>query len=109
MSPKREKELDLLLGLGRAGRRRGEEPGHAPRVKGEVEAVHRLEEDDLIDLESFSAHEDFLAKTNTYQIYFNPAQPNSHKDIQTRQIIERLTPRHPSISPCFHRPSWIIT
>ena len=33
MSPKREKELDLLLGLGRAARRRGEEPGRAPRVK----------------------------------------------------------------------------
>ena len=33
VSEKREKELDLLLGLGRAARRRGEEPGRARRVK----------------------------------------------------------------------------
>ena len=33
VSEKREKELDLLLGLARAARRRGEEPGRARRVK----------------------------------------------------------------------------
>ena len=33
VSAKRRKELDLYLGLGRAARRRGEEPGRAPRVK----------------------------------------------------------------------------
>ena len=33
MSPKRVKELDLYLGLGRAARRRGVEPGRAARVK----------------------------------------------------------------------------
>jgi hypothetical protein len=33
MSPKRVKELDLHLDLGCAARRRGEEPGRAPRIK----------------------------------------------------------------------------
>src|SRR5258708_4713665 len=33
MSPKRVKELDLYLGLGRAARRRGEEPGRAREIK----------------------------------------------------------------------------
>ena len=33
MSPKRVKELDLYLGVGRAARRRGEEPGRARQIK----------------------------------------------------------------------------
>jgi hypothetical protein len=33
VSEKRRKELNLYLGLGCAARRRGEEPGRAPRVK----------------------------------------------------------------------------
>ena len=33
VSPKRVKELDLYLGLGRAARRRGEEPGRDPQIK----------------------------------------------------------------------------
>ncbi|MGH9690115.1 MAG: hypothetical protein ACRD4C_03255, partial [Candidatus Acidiferrales bacterium] len=38
----------------------------------------------------------FLAKVHTYQLYFNLARPNSHKENQTPwQIIERLAPRSP--------------
>jgi hypothetical protein len=33
MSPKRVKQLDLYLDLGRAARRRGEEPGRTPQIK----------------------------------------------------------------------------
>jgi hypothetical protein len=58
--------------------------------------VHRIEEDEFFDLESFSSRGDFLAKVHTYQLYFNLARPNSHKENQTPwQIIERLTPRSP--------------
>jgi hypothetical protein len=57
--------------------------------------VHRLEEDEFFDLEDFTSR-DFLAKVHTYQLYFNLAQPNSHKDNQSPwQIIERLAPRSP--------------
>ena len=33
VSPKRVKVLDLYLGVGRAARRRGEEPGRTPALK----------------------------------------------------------------------------
>jgi transposase len=71
-------------------------PPAAHTFQSDVETVHRLEEDEFFDLESFSGRGDFLAKTHTYQLYFNLARPNSHKDFQTPwQIIERLTPRSP--------------
>jgi transposase len=71
-------------------------PPAAHTFQSDVETVHRLEEDEFFDLESFSSRGDFLAKTHTYQLYFNLARPNSHKDFQTPwQIIERLTPRSP--------------
>ena len=71
-------------------------PPAAHTFQSDVETVHRLEEDEFFDLESFSSRGDFLAKTHTYQLYFNLARPNSHKEFQTPwQIIERLTPRSP--------------
>jgi len=71
-------------------------PPAAHTFQSDVETVHRLEEDEFFDLESFSGRGDFLAKTHTYQLYFNLARPNSHKEFQTPwQIIERLTPRSP--------------
>jgi hypothetical protein len=52
--------------------------------------------DEFFDLESFSSRGEFLAKAQTYQLYFNLARPNSHKENQTPwQIIERLAPRSP--------------
>ena len=73
-------------------------PPAAHTYQSDVETVHRLEEDEFFDLESFSGRGDFLAKAQTYQLYFNLARPNSHKDFQTllgRIPIERLTPRSP--------------
>jgi transposase len=71
-------------------------PPGAHTYQSDVETVHRLEEDEFFDLESFSSRGDFLAKVHTYQLYFNLARPNSHKENLTPwQIIERLTPRSP--------------
>ena len=71
-------------------------PPAAHTYQSDVETVHRLEEDEFFDLETFSSRGDFLAKVHTYQLYFNLARPNSHKDYQTPwQIIERLAPRSP--------------
>jgi transposase len=71
-------------------------PPAAHTYQSDVETVHRLEEDEFFDLESFQNRGDFLAKTHTYQLYFNLARPNSHKENQTPwQIIERLAPRSP--------------
>jgi transposase len=71
-------------------------PPAAHTYQSDVETVHRLEEDEFFDLETFTSRGDFLAKVHTYQLYFNLARPNSHKENQTPwQIIGRLAPRSP--------------
>ena len=71
-------------------------PPAAHTYQSDVETVHRLVEDEFFDLETFSSRGEFLAKAQTYQLYFNLARPNSHKENQTPwQIIERLAPRSP--------------
>jgi hypothetical protein len=71
-------------------------PPAAYTFQSDVETVHRLEEDEFFDLEDFSDRSDFLAKAHTYQLYFNLARPNSHKEnLSPWQIIERLAPRSP--------------
>jgi hypothetical protein len=71
-------------------------PPAAHTYQSDVETVHRLEEDEFFDLEDFTGRGNFLAKTHTYQLYFNLVRPNSHKENQSPwQIIERLAPRSP--------------
>src|SRR6202030_2329428 len=71
-------------------------PPAAHTYQSDVETVHRLVEDEFFDLETFTSRGEFLAKAQTYQLYFNLARPNSHKENQTPwQIIERLAPRSP--------------
>ena len=71
-------------------------PPAAHTYQSDVETVHRLVEDEFFDLETFASRSEFLAKAQTYQLYFNLARPNSHKEFQTPwQIIERLAPRSP--------------
>jgi hypothetical protein len=71
-------------------------PPAAHTYQNDVETVHRIEEDEFFDLEDFSSRGDCLAKVHTYQLYFNLARPNSHKEhLSPWQIIERLAPRSP--------------
>ena len=71
-------------------------PPAAHTYQSDVETVHRLEEDEFFDLEDFSSRGEYLAKVHTYQLYFNLARPNTHKENQSPwQIIERLAPRSP--------------
>ena len=71
-------------------------PPGAHTYQSDVETVHRLIEDEFFDLETFSSRADFLAKASLYQLYFNLARPNSHKQNQTPwQIIQQLDPRLP--------------
>ncbi len=71
-------------------------PPAAHTYQSDVETVHRLEEDEFFDLEEFSSRADFLAKVYTYQLYFNIARTNSHKEnLSPWQIIEQLAPRSP--------------
>ncbi len=71
-------------------------PPAAHTYQSDVETVHRLEEDEFFDLEDFLGRGDFLAKTYTYQLYFDLVRPNSHKEnLSPWQIIEQLAPRSP--------------
>jgi len=71
-------------------------PPGAHTYQSDVETVHRLEEDEFFDLETFTSRTEFLAKVTTYQLYFNLVRLNSHKEHQSPwQIIERLAPRSP--------------
>ena len=71
-------------------------PPGAHTYQSDVETVHRLIEDEFFDLETFSSRADFLAKASLYQLYFNLARPNSHKQNQTPwQIIHQLHPGLP--------------
>ena len=71
-------------------------PPAAHTYQSDVETVHRLIEDEFYDLESFSSRAEFLAKASLYQLYFNLARPNSHKQNLTPwQIIRQLDPRLP--------------
>jgi hypothetical protein len=82
-------------------------PPAAHTYQSDVETVHRLEEDEFFDLEEFRSRGQFLAKVHTYQLYFNLARPNSHRENQSPwQIIERLAPRSP-LAPCLLPPVFL--
>ena len=71
-------------------------PPGAHTYQSDVETVHRLVEDEFFDLESFTNRSDFFAKATTYQLYFNLARPNSHKQNLTPwQIVQQLAPQSP--------------
>ncbi|MGH9770279.1 MAG: hypothetical protein ACRD4Q_01030 [Candidatus Acidiferrales bacterium] len=67
-------------------------PPSAHTYQSDVETVHRLEEDEFFDLEDFSSRGDFLAKVHTYQLYFNLARPNSHKE-KSNPVANHRAPR----------------
>ena len=84
-------------------------PPAAHTFQSDVETVHRLIENEFYVLETFHNRAEFLAKASLYQLYFNLARPNSHKD--------GLTPGRSSTnstlgsllrSACFLPSSWTI-
>ena len=79
----------------------------AHSYQSDVETVHRLIADEFFDWESFSSRADLLAKASPYQLYFNLARPNSHKEGRAPwQIIQRLDPRLP-LDLCLLRPVFL--
>ncbi len=82
-------------------------PPGAHTYQSDVETVHRLIEDEFFDLETFQNRADFLAKASLYQLYFNLARPNSHKQGLTPwQIIHQLDPRLP-LDLCLLPPAFL--
>lgn len=72
-------------------------PPRWPNANADVEALHRLIEEELFDLEVFRDLEDFLRKTTTYQYFFNYARTNSYKGRRTPWEIVQAD--YPDIQP----------
>ncbi len=58
-------------------------PPRWPNANADVEAFHRLVEEEFFELERFGDREEFLVKVTLYQHYFNFARPNSYKGGRT--------------------------
>ena len=63
----------------------------------DVESFHATIENELFDLETFTSREDFFAKTQVYQSYYNYARPNFSKGGQSP--IQILLKDRPEMSP----------
>ncbi len=72
-------------------------PPRWPNANADVEALHRLIEEEFFDLESFASAEDFLRKATLYQHYFNLARPNGYKGGRTPWDI--IHADHPQMRP----------
>ncbi|MFA5320023.1 MAG: leucine zipper domain-containing protein, partial [Candidatus Omnitrophota bacterium] len=57
-------------------------PG-AHRMQADVETVHSLMETEFYEIERFADRADFMAKANTYQLFFNLERPNTYKEHKT--------------------------
>jgi hypothetical protein len=55
-------------------------PPSSPTYNSDVEAFHRMIEDDLYEVEEFSSLTEFKAKAYTYQLYFNYKKKNRWRD-----------------------------
>ena len=72
-------------------------PPRWPNANADVEAVHRLIEEELFDLESYTGLEDFLRKATIYQLFFNYARTNSYRGRRTPWEIVKHD--HPWMDP----------
>jgi transposase-like protein len=72
-------------------------PPSAYTYNSDVETVHRLCEDEFFDRESFRDRSHFLAKAQSYWLYFNVARRNSYKG--DRSPLELLREWTPEVNP----------
>jgi transposase len=81
-------------------------PPGAHTWQSDVETVHRIIEDELYEVESFTDRQDFLKKTTLYNLWFNIARKNTYKGNKTPWEIIRsknpnLDPELPMLTPVF--------
>lgn len=79
-------------------------PPGAHRFQADVETVHNLIEFEFFEIESFAHRADFLAKANTYQLWFNLVRKNSGKENKTPWTLiqekqKDSNPRLPMLPP----------
>lgn len=67
------------------------------RFQADVETVHNLMEQEFYEIERFDTPDNFLAKANHYQWWFNLARKNSAKENQTPWQLAKQ--KHPKLNP----------
>lgn len=67
------------------------------RFQADVETVHNLMEQEFYEIEHFKSRDDFIAKANHYQWFFNIARNNSAKENQTPWTL--ASSKQPTASP----------
>ena len=72
-------------------------PPGAHTYQSDVETVHRIIEDEFLEIESFSSRQIFFGKATQYIIWFNVVRKNSYKGFRTPWEI--LHTRDPTIKP----------
>lgn len=72
-------------------------PPACPNANADVESVHATIETELFDAQVFSSKADFLAKTATYQLWYNVARKNSSRGY--KNPADLLALKAPHISP----------
>ena len=72
-------------------------PPGAHTYQADVETVHRIVEDEFLEVEQFTSTQDFIDKATAYVIWFNVARTNSYKGYKTPWEIIRQ--RDKTISP----------
>jgi hypothetical protein len=72
-------------------------PPRWPNANADVEAVHRLIEEEFFDLERYTDLAEFLRKATIYQHYFNFVRTNSYRGYRTPWQI--VTADHPDMRP----------
>lgn len=70
-------------------------PPAAHTWQSDVETTHRLIEDEFYEVEAFKSRSEFLAKSATYNLWFNAARKNSYKN--HRSPWEILQARDPTL------------
>jgi transposase-like protein len=73
----------------------GRIPPRSPHLQGDVEAFHRLVEDELYEIESYDNRIEFLGKVYAYQLYFNYIRKNRYRE--NKSPVEILRERFPQI------------
>jgi hypothetical protein len=73
----------------------GRIPPRCPYLQGDVEAFHRIVEDELYEIESYDNGIEFLGKVYVSQLYFNYIRKNRYRD--NKSSVDILRERFPHI------------
>lgn len=70
------------------------------RFQADVETIHNLMEQEFYEIESFTDREDFIARADQYQLFFNLARTNSAKENKTPwQLVREKLPDADAMLP----------